>query len=158
MFIQISTNFGTLYEFLELENNLNKQKQELENNLPATGLNPAEAQHGRPSLAAEMAHGRAIPGWACSPCQNRGGRLSWRRGGGAGGRMRVAGEVGFGVGRRARRWCRSEGGSLVGEAVGARPRCTTGEVSARMEDSITAVDSGVESGDGSRGGGASESW
>jgi hypothetical protein len=72
--------------------------------------------------------------------------------------MRVAREVGFGVGRRARRWCRSEGGSLVGEAVGAQPGCTTGEASARMEDSIAAVDSSVESGDGSRGGGASESW
>jgi hypothetical protein len=65
MFIQFSTNFGTLYEFLEL----NKQKQELETNLSATGSNPAKAQHGRPSLAAETAHGRPIPGWACSSCQ-----------------------------------------------------------------------------------------
>jgi hypothetical protein len=68
MFIQFSINFRTLYEFLEL----NKQKWELENNLPATGLNPGEAQHGRPSMAAEMAHGRLIPGWACSPCQTQG--------------------------------------------------------------------------------------
>jgi hypothetical protein len=37
MFIQISTKFGTLYEFLELI----KQKQKLENDLPATGPNPS---------------------------------------------------------------------------------------------------------------------
>jgi hypothetical protein len=65
IFIQFSMNFGTLYEFLEL----NKQKRELENNLPATGPNPAEAQHGRPSLVAETAHDRPIPGWACIPCR-----------------------------------------------------------------------------------------
>jgi hypothetical protein len=89
--------------------------------------------------------------------KNRGGRLLWHRGGGAGGRTRAAGEAGFGVGRRAQKWHRPEGGSPTGEAVGARPGCTAGEASARMEDSAAAVDSGVESGDGSRGGGASKS-
>jgi hypothetical protein len=83
MIIQICMNFGTLYEFLEL----NKQKWELENNLPATGPNSAEAQHGRPSLAAKTAYDRLILGWACSPCRNWGGRLSWRRGGGDNGQM-----------------------------------------------------------------------
>jgi hypothetical protein len=153
MFTQLSMNFGTLYEFLEL----NKQKQELENNLPATGPNLAKAQHGRPSLAAKTAHGWPIPGWACSPCRNRGGRLSWHRGGDASGRTRAVGEVDFGVGRRARRWCRSEGGSPTGEAVRARPGCMSGEASARMENLAAAADSGAESGDGSRGGGTSES-
>jgi hypothetical protein len=66
--------------------------------------------------------------------------------------------VGFDIGRRAQRLCRPEGGSLVGDAVGVRPGCTAGEVSAQMEDSAAAADSGVESSDGSRGGSTSESW
>jgi hypothetical protein len=45
----------------------------------------------------------------------------------------------------------------VGEAVGARPECTVGEASARMEDSAAAADSGAESGDSSRGCDALES-
>jgi hypothetical protein len=51
--------------------------------------------------------------------ENRGGRLSWRRGGGIGGLTWIAGEVGFGRGRRAWRWRRPEGGSPVGKDVGA---------------------------------------
>jgi hypothetical protein len=53
--------------------------------------------------------------------ENRGGQLSWRRGGGASGRTRVAGEAGFGGGRRVWRWRRPEGGSPAGGARSVRP-------------------------------------
>jgi hypothetical protein len=59
MFIQISTIFGTLYEFLELI----KQKQKLENDLPATGLNPAH-ERGPQDAAARSTQHATRPRWA----------------------------------------------------------------------------------------------
>jgi hypothetical protein len=59
MFIQISTKFGTLYEFLELI----KQKQKLENDLPATGPNLSH-ERGPQDVAARSTRQATWPWWA----------------------------------------------------------------------------------------------
>jgi hypothetical protein len=59
MFIQISTNFRTLYEFLDLI----KQKRKLENDLPATGLNLAHERGPQGAMTRSTRHATR-PRWA----------------------------------------------------------------------------------------------